>query len=47
MGGRVREELMEIRILGNGESELAHVHYPDTQNCDTITVVDRGDSEGP
>jgi hypothetical protein len=30
MGGRLREELMEIKILGNEYSELDHVHYPDT-----------------
>ena len=30
MGGRSREELMEIEISGNGESELDHVHYLDT-----------------
>jgi hypothetical protein len=47
VGGRLREELPKIGISGNGESELAHVHYPDTRNHDMITVVDRGDSTGP
>ena len=38
---------MGIKISGNGESELARVHYPNTQNYNTITVVDRGDNTGP
>jgi hypothetical protein len=47
IGGRLMEELMEIRISGNRESELACVHCPDTRNRDMITVVDGGDSAGP
>ena len=47
VGGSLREELPMIKISGNEESELAHVHYPDTRNCNTITTVNQGDRAGP
>jgi hypothetical protein len=47
VGRILREEIPKTGISGNGESELAHVHYPDTQNHDTIITIDQGDSTGP
>ena len=47
MGGKLREELIDIGISGNKEPELARACYPSMKNHDTITAVDQGDNAGP